>query len=355
MTTLVIKIQLSPKEERLTCIKPKRTTFKDFNNHTRTYLDHECELSAAVTIHEMQGKTVASAVLSLNSITGISRRIHAILMSSMYVGCSRVHSHEQLRVLPLSQADKDYLKKLKWDPYLRKFFQNYDSNGCWKSNGLKQQRKDFVRTTRLNLGFLDLEDLTVQELKKFARDLDVIVTKPNKAEYFERLQSEHEEGRKLLDADDKRLRKKVTMSNLHELQKKNVRSMRHQELKRYAKRIGIKDSIKTSKTELIKKIENEMNNNGIACLTKTAHRSRIKEKDALRHVEEVDEFIIPSSSEAAMIMDVDQTDETIVPISSVTAMKEKMLTDDDCDDCEDEDEDIDLPMNHLDLSLKHQG
>ena len=56
-----------------------------------------------------------------------------------------------------------------------------------------------------------------------------------------------------------------------------------------------------------------------------------------------------------MIMDVDQTDETIVPISSVTAMKEKMLTDDDCDDCEDEDEDIDLPMNHLDLSLKHQG
>ena len=111
--------------------------------------------------------------------------------------------------------------------------------------------------------------------------------------------------------------------------------MKHQELKRNAKRLGIKDSSKTSKTELIKKIQTKLSSNGIVCLTKTADCSRLKEKDDVMHV--------------------DQAVETIVPISSVTAMKEKMLTDDDCDDCEDEDEDIDLPMNHLDLSLKHQG
>ena len=68
--------------------------------------------------------------------------------------------------------------------------------------------------------------------------------------------------------------------------------MKHQELKRNAKRLGIKDSSKTSKTELIKKIQTKLSSNGIVCLTKTADCSRLKEKDDVSHVEEADKFII---------------------------------------------------------------
>ena len=173
--------------DKIMAIAPKKATFKDVNKVQRAYMSHECELSAAVTFHKMQGKTVQSILLSLNSISGISKKIYATSLPSLCVGCSRVRDHDCLRILPLSLQDEEYLKTLKWDPYLKLFFKNYDENGRWKLNGLFEQRREFIKSVKLKLGITELSDLKVEELQKFASDLDLIVSakkKPTKQEYI---------------------------------------------------------------------------------------------------------------------------------------------------------------------------
>ena len=172
---IVIRIETKT-DFRVMAIKPTRATFEDANKKNRSYLAHETELSAAVTFHKMQGKTVEATILSLNSTSSVSKKICAVTLPSLYVGCSRVHDHDHLRVLPLSEKDKQYLKTLKWHPYLRKFFNNYDNSGRWIPNGLREERNSFVKNVKLKLGMTQLTDLTVAELKEFAKDLDIIIS-----------------------------------------------------------------------------------------------------------------------------------------------------------------------------------
>ena len=242
-------------DEREIAIKPKSTTFEDVNNKKRSYLAHECELAFAVTFHKMQGKTVDTTILSLNSTTGISRKIYPVSLPSLYVGCSRVHDHQHLRVLPLSSTDKAYLKTLKWDPYLRMFFQNFDETGKWKPNGLQEHRAKFVKSVKLELGLIDLDQLTVDEMKKFARDLDVIVSKPDRQAYITKLFSAHAEGRNMLKKDGSHLLNLQRLKFLKELQKHVIQTMTLQKLRHYAKRLGINNCMTASRSKLQQKLQ----------------------------------------------------------------------------------------------------
>ncbi len=96
----------------------------------------------------MQGKTLESIILSLNSC--VSKKIKAVDLSTVYVGCSRVHDHDGLRTLPLSDKDIAHLTKLQWHPYLRMFFNNYDDEGKWKPEKLKKYREEFVKNVKLD-------------------------------------------------------------------------------------------------------------------------------------------------------------------------------------------------------------
>ena len=241
-------------DKRKIAIKPKATSFEDTKNERRRYLAHEFELSAAVTFHKMQGKTVDKTILSLNSTNKISKRIFPISISSLYVGCSRVHEHDELRILPLSLEDKKYLMTLKWDPYLRLFFQNFDENGKWQPNGLKKQRVEFVTKVKLELGLTELSELTVPELKKFADKLDVIVASkkstPNKANYMKSLKKAHAEGQKMLNKDNGHLLKVYRLKLLKELQKKQIEKLDLSELRYYCRRLQKMNCNTTNKSQL---------------------------------------------------------------------------------------------------------
>ena len=206
---------------------------------SRTYKAHECELAAARTFHKMQGKTCESVILSLNSRKGISTKIYPITLNSLYVGCSRVGDHHRLRVLPLSKADKDYLKKLQWDKYLRIFFSNYDKDGKWIPDGLKQYRCSYLQDVQLNLAMSELKHLTVEELKKFAMDLDINVIGNKKEHYITALTEAHDTGKKLLNENDQYHLKQKKIKLLTTLKQKNIDKMRLKDLKYYGKRLQL--------------------------------------------------------------------------------------------------------------------
>ena len=317
---LVIDVQITSTETKRVAIKPQSTKYKVSKQVTMKYLAHECELSASVTFHKMQGKTSNSLILSLNSIPKISKKIHPVSISSLYVGCSRVHDHDHLRILPISKKVKEHLKTLQWDPYLKLFFKNFDKEGRWKPNGLKHEREKIIASNRRALGLIDLDDMTLIELTQFARDLDVIVThkdkdkdEDKKPHYIEALKSHHVEGVKLLDADDGYYRKQATIYWIQQLQTQNIDNIKLGKLRYYAKRLGIKKTAISS--------------------TKTL---RIKLKKLLKHKDAID--INQSEKQYNILQDGD-------------VMKEKMLMDDDADSEEDVDmQDIQSHMADISIS-----
>ena len=165
------------------------------------------QLSAAVTYHKVQGQTCNSIILSLNSHRGISKKIHTLSLPSLYVGCSRVYNHDHLRKLSLSNADKTALKQLKWDDDLRLFFNNYDKQGKWKIGGLKKYKENKIKKTILDLGMINLNDLTKADAKRFTDILDLIINTntnhPLLSDYITALKQTHNEASKLLNANSK--------------------------------------------------------------------------------------------------------------------------------------------------------
>ena len=299
--------------DKIIAIKPKSTTFEDVNHNKRTYLAHECELSDAVTFHKVQGKTMESVILSLNSTSTVSRKIHRVTLQSIYVGCSRVHDHQHLRVFPLSTADKEYLKALKWDPYLKMFFQNFDKQGKWKPNGLKKHRTDFVESVKLELGMIRLSELTLKELRKYARDLDVIVpnkAKANKPDYIESLKQSHAEGMKLLKHNDGHLLKVQRSKLLTDLQGQNMNKMSLPQLRKYAKRLNIENCLNKGKTELQQELEEIKQRQSI--IIDDEHdidmlQTATDADQAAMDVEDFDEDLIDFQEECKMdVMDTDE-------------------------------------------------
>ena len=107
-TYIIIKVR-----QQYLAIKKGNASLKDVKGKTRTFSMHQCESCLAVTHHKMQGKTERNPILSLNSRSNVSKKILPVSLRSVYVGCSRVHNHQGLRILPLSDEDKTYLKTLR--------------------------------------------------------------------------------------------------------------------------------------------------------------------------------------------------------------------------------------------------
>ena len=226
---------------RIVCLTKDRRSFDDLNGPSRGYKAHQCDLAFAVTYHKVQGETKESIILSLNSIKGISKKIHPISLPSLYVGCSRVHNHDQLRALPFSTEVRNYLKKLQWDPQLRLFFQNYDKDGRWIPDGLKNLKMQRDKTTKLELGMTELTQYTVEEIRNFCKRLNQIVSanEPRQSDYIQALTEAHVEGQRMLNADNGRLFRDQQLKIFVQLQKKDVNKMKLTELRHYGKRLGV--------------------------------------------------------------------------------------------------------------------
>ena len=73
---------------------------------------HPVDLLFAVTYHKLQGLTLNKLILTINKHPNPLLRL---VLSSLYVGISPVHSLSEVRVLPYADEDVDYLVKMKFD------------------------------------------------------------------------------------------------------------------------------------------------------------------------------------------------------------------------------------------------
>ena len=148
-------------DDRCIAIKGGSATLKLNSKRKITYLQHGCQLLFAITYHKTQGATMDALILSICPYAGLSKKILPLSITSLYVGASRVHNMNELRVLPLTPKAAEKLKKLRRDPLLAQFFNNFDDNGCWKPDGFKKYQKDLFLKANMDLGLVDtLEDLT---------------------------------------------------------------------------------------------------------------------------------------------------------------------------------------------------
>ena len=84
-----------------------------------------------------------------------------LVLSSLYVGISRVHKLSEVRVLPYTDEDVDYLVKMKFDDLLPAWINNY-KNGRWKYDGFKTFERKMLQKTQLYLGMVyNLRLLTI--------------------------------------------------------------------------------------------------------------------------------------------------------------------------------------------------
>ena len=118
----------------------------------------------------------------------------------------------------------------------------------------------------LELGMTALSQLTVAELKKFAQDLDLIVStklKPTKQEYMKSLRIAHAEGRNMLNADGAYLLKARRSKMLNDLQETQIKKLQLNQLRFYAKRLGIKNSVRKNKSYLQQILQKIVSNHTI--------------------------------------------------------------------------------------------
>ena len=187
-------------------------------------------------------------IMSISPYAGLSKKILPLSITSLYVGASRVHKMNELRVLPLTAEAIQNLKKLRRDPLLAQFFNNYDSNGCWKPDGFKSYHETLFREAKLELGLVDkLEDLIKDEVRSFYRKLDLIFdVKASPTTLLEGLREHHTEGRILLLANSSRLLHCKRMKLKKEMLKEGLGSMKLARLRYLAKRLGIDGSRRAS-------------------------------------------------------------------------------------------------------------
>ena len=144
------------------------------------YQDTACSLLFAVTFHKLQGLTLDKIILSIGKHPTAKLRVK---MPSLYVGVSRVHNFTELRVLPIKQADKDFLKTLKRDPLLKDWISNYSSEGIWQPKGFAKTEEELQKNKKMNLALIDdVQTLTKDEAIKYLKDLDLIFTPSRSAE-----------------------------------------------------------------------------------------------------------------------------------------------------------------------------
>ena len=219
------------------------------------YQDNACDLLFACTYHKLQGLTLDKIILSLGKHPTVKLRVE---MPSLYVGVSRVHNFTELRVLPIKNDDKEYLKTLKRDPLLNEWISNYTKEGIWKAKGFLETEKELLQNKKMNLALVDdVDSLTKDEAFKFLKDLDIIYPPTGNAKELKNLLlPAWQEGRKLLEADKSLLLNKFRvreLQNLHKLLNKMFIPLRN--LRIIARKVGIMNTSKLNREKVFTQLD----------------------------------------------------------------------------------------------------
>ena len=224
---------------------------------TTNYRTHLVDLLFAVTYHKLQGLNLDYLILSINKHPTAKLRL---TLRSLYVGVSRVHDIDKLRVLPFWKEDVEYLTSLKRDPLLKLWYENYTEDGIWKGDGLQSFAAGVRNKELQRLALVDnLIFFTGEELKLYAKNLDLYVGSANKPEVIKILKPFYAEGRKLLSANGNRLLRLLRSELLLKLRQQGaLGKLRITDLKSYAKRLGFDISQRTSRKNLERSLEKLM-------------------------------------------------------------------------------------------------
>ena len=144
-------------------------------------------------------------------------------------------------MLPFWEDDVKHLTSLKSDSLLKLWFNNYTKQGIWKHDGLKSftaalRKQNVIRLALVN----DLNMLTAEEAKQFAKELDLHVGNLKKPGVIIKLQPYYSEGREYLCANRGALllsQRRGILDQLRELGK--LGKLKIQVLKQYSKRLGV--------------------------------------------------------------------------------------------------------------------
>ena len=101
------KIKGRKKQRNLHMKKMKRKEIRPM-----VFRKHPVDLLFAVTYHKLQGITLDKLILTINKHPNPFLRL---VLPSLYVGISRVHNLSEVRVLPFTDEDVDYLVKMKFN------------------------------------------------------------------------------------------------------------------------------------------------------------------------------------------------------------------------------------------------
>ena len=143
-------------------------------------------------------------------------------------------------MLPFWEHDVKHLTSLKSDSLLKLWYNNY-TKGIWKHDGLKSftaalRKQNVMRLALVN----DLNMLTAEEAKQFAKELDIHVGNLKKPGVINKLKPFYTEGREYLCANDGELllcKRRDILSQLRNLGK--LGKLKIQVLKQYSKRLGV--------------------------------------------------------------------------------------------------------------------
>ena len=228
----------------------KITSYRKQKIHFTNFRKHPVDLLFAVTYHKLQGVTLDKLILSINKHPNHRLRL---VLSSLYVGLSRVHTLNEIRVLPYSSEDVDYLITLKHDVLLKDWVNNYTGKGYWKYDGFKTFERKMLEKTKLDLGLVDdLAMLTIQECKDYLSKLDIIATGTKVTDLRSALRESYTHGRRLLNIDNGTLLMRQRISLYTQLKKLgDFWKLSLSRLRYYAKRLGILNSIKLRKHSII--------------------------------------------------------------------------------------------------------
>ena len=177
-----------------------------------------------------------------------------LLLSSLYVGISRVHNLDEVRVLPFNEDDIQYLLSLQYDELLTAWINNYTEDGLWKFDGFSEFEKKMLRQTKMDLGLInDLSDLTISECRNYLSKLDIVSSASKVAGLRSELRDSHIEGQTMLHANNGRLLRVKRFSLFKQF--KNLGDCKKLKLGRlrfYAKRLGIANVGRLNKRNVIK-------------------------------------------------------------------------------------------------------
>ena len=117
-----------------------------------TFRKHPVDLLFAVTYHKLLRVTVYKLVLTINKHPNPLLRL---VLSSLYVGRSKVNNLSEVRILPYNDEDVDYPVNLKFDNLLSARFSNYTKVGRRIYDGYKKFERKMLKKTQLDLGLVD--------------------------------------------------------------------------------------------------------------------------------------------------------------------------------------------------------